>query len=158
MLDHEQRRRTILELFAFVHADVAACLAAARAETLGLRQFMMPGFARQMLGQAAAAVRLAAALGLLRFLPFGRRRRVRGRDQLGEQQELVGVETLAARPVQAAQQHIEPVPQRVVVALVLVQRGHQFQDQALKGGDIDRQVLGGERRQHSRRVGEAHTV
>jgi len=110
-----------------------------------------------MLGQAAAAVWLAAALGLLRFLPFGRRRRVRGRDQLGEQQELVGVETLAARPIQAAQQQIEPVPQRVVVALVLLHRGHQFQDHALKRADIDRQVLGGERRRHSRRVGEAHT-
>ena len=103
----------------------------------------MPGLARQVAGAGAAAMGLAAALGLLRFLRLGRRRRVRAPEQLGEQQELVGVEALAARPIQPPQEQVEPVPQRLVVTLVLLQGGQQFQDQALEGGHIVGQVLGG---------------
>jgi hypothetical protein len=45
MLDHEQRRRSVIELFAPVHADVDAHLAAALAQALGLAQLVVPGLA-----------------------------------------------------------------------------------------------------------------
>lgn len=57
--------------------------------------------------------------------------------------------TLAAWAVQAAQQHVEPVPQRLVVVPLLVQRGQQLQDHTLERGDVVGQVLGGGRRQAS---------
>jgi hypothetical protein len=56
---------------------------------------------------------------------------------------LVGIEALAARAVQAAQQQVEPVPQRLVVPVTLAQRGEQFQDHALERGHIVGQLLGG---------------
>jgi hypothetical protein len=144
VLDHEQRRRPVIKLFAPIRADVDTHLAAARADALGLSQLVMPGLAGQMVRQAAAAMRSAAAFGLGRRRRFGRRcRRVLARGHLREQQGLAGVEALAAWPVQAAQQPVEPVPQGLVVALTLVQRVEQFQDHALERGRVVGQVLGG---------------
>jgi hypothetical protein len=62
---------------------------------------------------------------------------------------LVRIEALAARSVQAPQQQVEAVPQRLVVAIALVQRGQQFQDHALERGGVVGQVLHGNRRQGS---------
>jgi hypothetical protein len=39
---------------------------------------------------------------------------------LVEQQELVGIEAFAARPIQAVQQQIDPVPQSLDVAIAIV--------------------------------------
>src|SRR4051812_28708029 len=99
MLDHEQRRRPVVELFALVRADVDAHLAAALTHTLGLGQLVMPGLAGQGLWQAAAAVRPATSLGLRRrrWLDRRGRGRVLARSHVREQQRLVGVEALAAR-------------------------------------------------------------
>ena len=60
VLDHEQRRRPIIELFTPICANINAHLATARAEALGLGQFVMPGLAWQMGRQAATAMRSAA--------------------------------------------------------------------------------------------------
>src|SRR5262249_59790696 len=43
VLDHEQRRRPVIELFAPVRADIDAHLAAGRAGAVGLGQLVMPG-------------------------------------------------------------------------------------------------------------------
>jgi hypothetical protein len=142
VLDHDQRRRTVLELFALVHADVEAYLAATRADPFGLGQLVMPALAGQVRGQAPAAMRSAPPRRLGRRLGWWRRRRG-ARDWLHEQEELVGVVTLAAWAVQAAQQHVEPVPQRLVVASLLLEGGEQLQDQALQRGHVVGQVLGG---------------
>jgi hypothetical protein len=130
-------------LFTPVCANIHAHLAAVRADTLGLGQFVMPGHAGQMGRQAAAAMRSAAALRLGRRRRCGRRcRRVLARDQLREQQGLAGVEALATRPVQATQQQVESMPQGLVIALTLVQRGQQLQDHALERARVVGQVLG----------------
>ena len=94
-------------------------LAAARTHALGLRQFVMPGFAGQVVRQAAAAVRPAPTPGLRRRCSLRSVEPSPGRGHLGEEQELVGIEAFAARPVQAPQQQVEPVPQRLVVAVAL---------------------------------------
>jgi hypothetical protein len=67
VLDHEQRRRPIVELFAPVGADVDADLAAARTDLLGLGQLVVPRLAGQALRHPAAAVRPATPLGLRRL-------------------------------------------------------------------------------------------
>jgi hypothetical protein len=48
----------------------------------------------------------------------------------------------AARPVQAAEQQVEPMPQWLVVTALLLARGPQLQDHALERGHVVRQVLG----------------
>ena len=159
MLDHEQRRRPVVELFAPVRADIDAHPAAGRAGAFGLGQLVMPGLAGQVVRQTAATVWPAPPLGLRRRCRLGRRfgGRVLARGHLREQQQLVGVEALAARPIQAAQQQVDPVPHRLVVAIALVQRGQQFQDHALERGHVVGQLLGGGRRQASSSgVREAH--
>jgi hypothetical protein len=69
---------------------------------------------------------------------------------------LVGVDALPARPVQVAQQQVDPVPQPVEVAIALVQRGQQFQNHALERGHVVGQLLGGGWRQASSGIREAH--
>jgi hypothetical protein len=156
VLDHDQRRRTVLELFTLVHADVEAYLAAVRADPFGLGQLVMPALAGQVLGQAPAAMRPAPPRGLGRRLGW-RRRCLGAPDRLHEQQELVRIVALAPRAVQAAQQPVEPVPQRLVVAPLLLECGEQLQDQAPERGHVVGQVLGGRRRQASGSgVREAH--
>jgi hypothetical protein len=124
VLDHEQRRRPVIKLFALVCADIDAHLAAGRAGAFGLGQLVVPGLAGQVGRQAAATVRPAPPLGLGRRGRLGRGGcRVLARSHLREQQELVGVAALAARPVQAAQQQVDPVPQPLVVTITLMQRG-----------------------------------
>jgi hypothetical protein len=92
VLDHEQRRRPIVELFAPIRADVDTRLAAALTDAVGLGQFVVPGLARQVLRQTAAAVGPAPPLGLRRLGWLGRRRaRVLARGRLRKEQELVGV-------------------------------------------------------------------
>jgi hypothetical protein len=110
VLNEEQRRRPIFELFAPVRADIDARLAAARAKALGLGQLVMAGLARQVLRQATAAMRPATPPGRRRRCRLGRRRFLGARGHLREEQELMGVVALAARAVQAAQQQVEPVP------------------------------------------------
>jgi hypothetical protein len=104
MLDHEQRRRPVIELFTPVRADIDARLAASGANAFGLGQLVMPGLAGQVGRQAAAAVRPAPPLGPVRC---GRLSWnwccVLARGHLREQQELVGVDAFATGPVQAAQ-------------------------------------------------------
>jgi hypothetical protein len=96
-LNDEQRRRPVVELFALVHADVDAHLAATLTEALGLGQLVVPGLAGQDLRQAAATVGSAPPLGPCRRRRFSQRcRRVLARGLLREQQGLVGVEALAA--------------------------------------------------------------
>ena len=104
VLDHEQRRGPIVELFAPVGADVDAHMAAARAHALRLGQLVMPGLAGQVVRQTAAAMGLAAALGRGLGRRLSRRGRVLARGQFGEQRRLVGIDTFAARPIQAPQQ------------------------------------------------------
>src|SRR5262249_59221891 len=96
MLNDDQRRRPVVELFAPVRADVDAYLAAALTDALGLGQLVVPGLARQVVWHPAAAMRTATPLGLARRCRFGRRRRRRGlvRGHLREQQGLVGIEAL----------------------------------------------------------------
>jgi len=60
VIDHQQGRRTILQLLAFIHADVDPPLAAAGTEAGGFGQFVMADLARQVVRQAAAAMRPAA--------------------------------------------------------------------------------------------------
>ena len=48
MLDHEQRRRPVVELFTPVGADIDAPLAAGRAGAFGFGQLVMPGLAGQV--------------------------------------------------------------------------------------------------------------
>ena len=104
MLDHEQRRRPIVELFAPVRADIDAHLATGRAGALGLGQLVMPGLAGQVVRQAAASVGAAPTPGLVRRCWLGRGWCcVLACGHLGEQQELVGVDAFATRPLQAAQ-------------------------------------------------------
>jgi len=87
VLDHEQRRRPIIELFAPVCADIDAHLAAGRASALGLGQLVMPGLAGQVVRQAAATVRPAPPPGLVHRRRLGRGRcRVLARSHLREQQ------------------------------------------------------------------------
>jgi hypothetical protein len=62
MLDHKQRCRPVIELLAPVGADVDADLAAVGTEALGLGQFVMSGFAGQVLRQATTTVRPATPL------------------------------------------------------------------------------------------------
>src|SRR5262245_41742545 len=111
MLDDKQRSRSVIELLAPVGADVDADLAAVRTEALGLGQFMMPGFAGQVLWQAATTVRPAPPLGFARHWWFGGRLLCRAlpRGRLHKQQQLVGIETFAARPIQAVQQQVDAV-------------------------------------------------
>jgi len=45
VLDHEQRRRPVIELFAPVGADIDAGLATSRTGALGLAQLVVPGLA-----------------------------------------------------------------------------------------------------------------
>jgi hypothetical protein len=157
VLDHEQRRRPVVELFAPVRTDVDADLAATLTDALGLRQFVVLGLARQVLRQTAAAVWPAPPFGLRRRTRLERRwGRILAHGRLSEEQELVGVNAFAARPVQAAQQQVEAVPQPLNVAIALVQRGQQFQDHALERGRVVGQVLGGSRREISSGVREAH--
>src|SRR5262245_10278968 len=80
---------------------IDARLAASRASAFGLGQLVVPGLAGQVVRQAAAAVRPAAPLGLTRRRRFGRclGGRVLARGHVREQQGLVGIEALAARPV-----------------------------------------------------------
>ena len=122
------------------------------------KRTVVPRLARQVRGQTPAAVRPAAALRRRRRrrLRFGRHRRVRAREPFGEQQELVGVEAFAARPVQPPQEQVEPMPQRLVVALVLPQGVQQLQDQALQGGHIVGQGRRGRRRWNRSGVRTAH--
>jgi hypothetical protein len=122
VLDHKQRRRPVIELFAPVRADIDAHLAAGRAGAFGLGQLVMPGFAGQVGRQAAATVRPALPLGLGRRCWLGRGWcRVLARGHLREQQELMGVDAFAARTVQAAQQQVDSVPHPLDVAIALVQ-------------------------------------
>jgi hypothetical protein len=104
----------------------------------------MPGLVGQILRQATATVWPAPPLGSGRRWRFGRRLLcgVLARGHLSEQQELVGIEAFAARPIQAAQQQIDPVPQSFDVAIALVQRGQQFQYHALERDYIVGQALG----------------
>jgi hypothetical protein len=55
----------------------------------------------------------------------------------------MGVEAFAARAVQAPQQQVKAMPQRLGVALLPVPRGQQFQDHALQRGHVIRQFPGG---------------
>jgi hypothetical protein len=73
------------------------------------------------------------SLGLRRRCWLGRQfaGRLLARGHLREQQQLVGVEALAAPPIQAAQQQVDPVPHCLFVTHVLVARNQQFQDHAL---------------------------
>jgi hypothetical protein len=157
VLDDELRGRPVVELLAFVHADVDPQPAAALADAIGLGQFVVPGLARQDLRRAAAPVRTAPSRGLRRRCRLDRRRgRVLVRGRICEQQELVGITALAARAVQATQQQVEPVPQRLVVALLLVERRQQLHHHALERGRVVGQVLGGGRLVGRGGAGEAH--
>jgi hypothetical protein len=100
MFDHEQRRRPVAELFAPVHADVDAQLAAARTDALGLGQLVVAGLARQVVRQTAASVWPASPLGLRRRFSW-RHGRALARARLNEEEELVGIYAFAARPVKA---------------------------------------------------------
>src|SRR5262249_58637953 len=102
VLDHEQRRRPVVELFALVHADVDAHLAAPLADALGLGQLVVHGLTGQVFRHTTAAVRSAPPFGLRRRCWFGwRHGRVLARARLNEEEEVVGVDAFAARPVQA---------------------------------------------------------
>lgn len=70
----------------------------------------------QILRQTAATMRPALPLGLLLA---GRRgtRRERIRRKVGEEQELIGVEAFAARPVQPTQQQFQSMLHRLMVAV-----------------------------------------
>jgi hypothetical protein len=144
VLEDKQRCWPVIELLAPVGADVDADLAAVRTETLGLGQFMMPGFVGQILRQATTTVRPAPPQGFARRGRFDRRLlcRVLACAHLYEQQELVGIEAFAARPIQAPQQQIDPLLQPLNVTITIVQRGQQFQDHALECGYIIGQVFG----------------
>jgi hypothetical protein len=88
---------------------------------------VVPGLAGQVLRHAAAAVPPATLLGLAPCCRFDRRLggRVLARSHLREQQGLVGIEALAARPVQAPQQQVEPAPPLSFLFLVARSaRGH----------------------------------
>jgi hypothetical protein len=93
VLNHKQRRRPIIELFAPVRADIDAYLAAGRAGAFGLGQLVMPGLAAQAVRHSPPTVRPAPALRFRRWGRFGRRwGRILARCHLREQQELVGVD------------------------------------------------------------------
>jgi hypothetical protein len=115
-------------LLAPVGADVDADLAAVRTEALGLGQFVMLRLAGQVLRQTTTTVRPAPPLGLGRRWWFGGRLlcRVLACGHLHKQQQLVGIEAFAARPLQAVQQQVDAVPQPLDVAITIVQRGQQF--------------------------------
>src|SRR5262249_49127821 len=116
------------------------------------------GVGGEIVGEGAAAGWRAPPLGFRRRSRLGRRwSRILARGRLREEKQLVGVHAFAARPVQAAQQQVEPVPQRLDVAITLMQRGQQFQDHALERGRVVGQVLGGGRREISSGVRAAHT-
>jgi hypothetical protein len=83
---------------------------------------VVPGLAGQVVRLAVATVRPAPPLGLGHRCWLGRDGcRVLACGHLWEKQELVGVDAFAARPIQAAQQQVDPVPQRLVVAIAFVQ-------------------------------------
>jgi hypothetical protein len=157
VLDHEERRRPVIKLFAPVGADIGARLAAGRADALGLGQLVMPGFAGEVVRQPSAAMRPTPPLGLSHRRLGRRWGRVLARGHLREEQKLVGVQAFAARPVQATQQEVESVPHRLNVAVTLVQGSQQFQHHLLKRGQVVGQVLGVRQRQASSSgVREAH--
>jgi hypothetical protein len=99
MLDHKQPRRPVIELLAPVHADVDAQPAAVLTDVLSLGQFVVAGLTREVLRHAAASVRPAPPR---RLHGPGRVSRWGGAvlvcDRLREEQLLVGIEALAARP------------------------------------------------------------
>jgi hypothetical protein len=122
MLDHEQRRRPVIELFAPVRADIDARLAAGRARAFGLGQLVMPGLPGQVVRQAAATVRPAPPPRLDRRGRLGRGWcRVLASGRLSEEQELMGIDAFAARAVQAVQQQVDAVSQPLDVAIAPVQ-------------------------------------
>ena len=152
VLADKEGRRSIIELFAHVRADVDTHVTA-DAQAFGLGQLVMDGVAFQVYRQAATTVgsptlpRLAgrARLRLFRFgsggLCFGRV--MIGRPSgLAKEQGLVGVEALAAWSVQASQQQVKPVAQPILVAAFFLQRGQQFQDHAFEDDRIVRQRVG----------------
>jgi hypothetical protein len=158
MLDHEHRRRPVIQLFAPVRADINTHLATGLAKAFGLGQLVMPRLAGQVVRHAPATVRPAAPLGLARRWRFGQRScdRVLARSHLCEQQGLVGIEAFTAGSIQAAQQQIDSVPQGLVVTIALVQRSQQFQNHALQRGHILGQLLSGGRRPVRSGVRKAH--
>src|SRR5262249_13449446 len=105
VLYDEGRRRPVVELLAPVRANVDAQPSVALADALGLGQLVVPGLAREGLWHSAAPVRPASPPELRRFLWLGGLcGRLLARGRLREQHQLLGVDALAARPVQAAQQ------------------------------------------------------
>ena len=71
---------------------------------------------------------------------LGFRYRVLRLEGVGNQKRLVRVESFCARPVEAAQQEIEPVLQVLVFMPRLPQRDQQLPDHLLKDDGIVRQL------------------
>src|SRR5262249_3256222 len=105
VLDDEQRRRPVIELFAALGADLGSWLAAVGAAAFDLGQLVEDRDAREVLGQSLPAVaaplllcagslfgsRISGGWGPLRS---GRRRVVEG---IGDQERLIGVESFGSR-------------------------------------------------------------
>jgi hypothetical protein len=143
MLDNDQGRRAILELFALIDADVHPRLTATGTQSLRLGQFVMQSPARQVRGQASATVWPGTPLGLGGVLGSGGlgcvlRRCVLGWDlgQVAEQRQLVGIEAFALAAVDAFEQPIQALTQSFFIALFFTQGDDQFHDHPLKGARV----------------------
>ncbi len=159
MLAYEVGRRLPIKLFARLHADIDAHLAA-DAEAFGFGEFVMHRPARQVVRKQPTPMRPAAAplarllLGLVLLLR-------RGAWVVGtgvvlvcaafvKQQLLVGIEMLATRSVQTPQQQVEALLHCFQIAIAFVQSNQQFQDHLFEDGRIVGQVSGCARQGRSR--------
>ena len=174
MLPYKERGRLPIELFATAcAADIDTCLTA-DADAFDLAEFVVHGSAWQVVGHSPTAVFAAPPLAGWRFL-FGfvgrlvRRRALAGGQitrsviVVGEQQKLIRIETLAARPIESLQEQVHALLRLLQIVVALPQRDHQFQDHLLErfrvvGELFERRQRGPARANRFRRTSRrAHT-
>jgi hypothetical protein len=140
VLDHDQRRGDIFELFADFLAD-----AMPHAAAVGAREFVGGDVMHDPLAGQAPRQRLAAVAVLRRRTRRGRRlggqigsRRGLGlcQDLPSEEQELSGVDPLALRAVPLVEELFELVLELLVEMNLLTERREQFADEPMGGFQV----------------------
>jgi hypothetical protein len=146
MLEDKKCGGAIIELLGSLLADLVPHLTTVGTRLLGFRQVVQHRDARQVGWQFATAMASALANyrgGFKRFFDGGGHRRLRfgSRQQIGEEQELIGIDTFGAWAVDAAEQQIESMLDLFPVASLGVERHQEFGNHLLEQRGIVGQII-----------------